>query len=121
LLLLQVRLRWPLVVRAQQPARIPIVSVLWHGTKERELANPFYHWVVQGFENAGLKSGVNVIIDHEFADGRAPLAAMRKAIAEFLREMNIVERSVPDPWLAARTRLRADPNAALAEFDELLG
>jgi putative ABC transport system substrate-binding protein len=59
---------WPVVAHSQQPGRIPVVSILWHGTEERELANPFYHWVVQGFENAGLKPGVNVIIDHQFAD-----------------------------------------------------
>jgi putative ABC transport system substrate-binding protein len=59
---------WPVLARAQQPGRIPIVSVLWHGTEEKELANPFYYWVVQGFEDAGLKPGVNVILDHQFAD-----------------------------------------------------
>jgi putative ABC transport system substrate-binding protein len=59
---------WPLAVEAQQPRRMPVVSILWHGTEEKELSNPFYHWVVQGFENAGLKSGVNVILEHQFAD-----------------------------------------------------
>jgi putative ABC transport system substrate-binding protein len=59
---------WPLVVQAQQPGKIPVVSILWHGSEEKELANPFFHWVVQGFENAGLKPGVNVILDHQFAD-----------------------------------------------------
>ena len=59
---------WPLVAQAQQRGRMPIVSILWHGSEERELANPFFHWVVQGFENAGLKPGVNVILDHQFAD-----------------------------------------------------
>ena len=58
---------WP-VAMAQRPNRIPVVSILWHGTEEKELANPFYRWVVQGFENAGLKPGVNVILDHQFAD-----------------------------------------------------
>ncbi|MFO1158441.1 MAG: ABC transporter substrate-binding protein [Reyranellaceae bacterium] len=59
---------WPVVALAQQPGKIPVVSILWHGTKEKELAHPFYHWVVEGFESAGLKPGVNVILDHEFAD-----------------------------------------------------
>jgi putative ABC transport system substrate-binding protein len=58
----------PVVVRAQQRGRMPVVSILWHGTEAKELANPFYHWVVQGFENAGLKPGVNVLVDHQFAD-----------------------------------------------------
>src|SRR4051812_13244145 len=59
---------WPVLAQAQQSGRIPVVSILWHGTKEKELASPFYHWVVQGFENAGLKPGVNVVLDHQFAD-----------------------------------------------------
>jgi hypothetical protein len=56
-----------------------------------------------------------------FDDGRKPLKETREAAAEFLRETHIVECSVPDPWLAARTRLRADPNAALTELTALLG
>jgi hypothetical protein len=56
-----------------------------------------------------------------FDAGRKPLAQTRESIEAFLRETHVVERSVPDPWLAARERLRADPNAALTEFDELLG
>jgi putative tryptophan/tyrosine transport system substrate-binding protein len=59
---------WPLVARAQQPTRMPVVGVLWHGTREKELSNPFYHWVVQGFEDVGLKSGLNITLDHQFAD-----------------------------------------------------
>jgi putative ABC transport system substrate-binding protein len=59
---------WPMGARAQQRSRVPVVSILWHGTEAKELANPFYHWVVQGFENAGLKPGVNVLLDHQFAD-----------------------------------------------------
>jgi putative ABC transport system substrate-binding protein len=58
----------PVFARAQPRGRIPVVSILWHGTEQKELANPFYHWVVQGFENAGLKPGVNVVLDHQFAD-----------------------------------------------------
>ena len=59
---------WPLAARAQQTGKIPVVSVLWHGTREKELSNPFYHWVVQGFEDVGLKPGVNIALDHHFAD-----------------------------------------------------
>src|SRR5437588_8065705 len=66
--LIGVAAAWPVLVRAQQPGRIPVVSILWHGTKEKELANPFYRWLVQGFENAGLKPGLNVVLDHQFAD-----------------------------------------------------
>src|SRR5262245_15361253 len=58
---------WPFAARAQRRGP-PIVSILWHGSEERELANPFFHWLVQGFENAGLKPGVNVILDHQYAD-----------------------------------------------------
>jgi putative ABC transport system substrate-binding protein len=59
---------WPVVARAQQPTHISVVGVLWHGTREKELANPYYHWVVQGFENVGLKPGINIHLDHQFAD-----------------------------------------------------
>jgi hypothetical protein len=43
-------------------------SWLWHGTREKELSNPFYHWVVQGFEDVGLEPGLNITLDHQFAD-----------------------------------------------------
>ncbi|MFO1157847.1 MAG: ABC transporter substrate-binding protein [Reyranellaceae bacterium] len=59
---------WSSLAQAQQPGKIPVASILWHGTKEKELAQPFYHWMVQGLQNAGLKPGANVILDHEFAD-----------------------------------------------------
>jgi hypothetical protein len=29
---------WPVVARAQKPTRVPVVGVLWHGTREKELA-----------------------------------------------------------------------------------
>jgi hypothetical protein len=32
----------------------------------------------------------------------------------------MIERASPDPWVEARARLRADPNAELPEFDALL-
>jgi len=56
------------VAHAQQRRSVPVVAILWHGSEEREQANPFFHWVVQGFENAGLKPGVSVILDHQYAD-----------------------------------------------------
>ena len=59
---------WPVVAVAQQPTRMPVVGVLWHGTREKELANPYYHWVLQGFEDVGLKPGINIHLDHQFAD-----------------------------------------------------
>jgi putative tryptophan/tyrosine transport system substrate-binding protein len=59
---------WPLAVQAQQRGRMPVVSILWHGSQDREISNPFYHWLVQGFENVDLKPGVNVTLDHQFAD-----------------------------------------------------
>jgi putative tryptophan/tyrosine transport system substrate-binding protein len=59
---------WPVVARAQQPTHMPVVGVLWHGSREKELSNPFYHWVVQGFEDVGLKPGINIHLDHQFAD-----------------------------------------------------
>ena len=54
---------WPVVARAQQPTRMPVVGVLWHGTREKELSNPFYHWVVQCFDDLGLKPGLNITLD----------------------------------------------------------
>ena len=57
---------WPVVALPQ--GKTPVVGILWPGTKEKELANPFYHWFVQGFDNAGLKPGVNVILNHQFAE-----------------------------------------------------
>jgi hypothetical protein len=54
-----------------------------------------------------------------YDQGRRPLAETKKAVAEFLSASNSIERA--SLWVEARKTLRQDPNAALAEFDELLG
>jgi putative tryptophan/tyrosine transport system substrate-binding protein len=59
---------WPAIAAAQTGRRIPVVSVLWHGTEERELASPFYHWFREGFAEAGLKIGTDVILEDVYAD-----------------------------------------------------
>jgi hypothetical protein len=56
-----------------------------------------------------------------FTEGRAPLASLREEVPEFFRTTSVIKRVRPDPWAVAREQLRADPNAALTEFDELLG
>ena len=76
---------WPAGAEAQQRGRMPVVSILWHGSEEKELANPFFHWVVQGFENAGFRAGINIVLDHQYADESdakydelAPMMAARR-------------------------------------------
>lgn len=58
---------FPLEVWAQ-PNKKPLVAILWHGTEERELANPFFGWVNEGIQNAGLRPGENILVEHYFAD-----------------------------------------------------
>lgn len=58
---------WP-VLAAAQTRGAPVVSVLWHGTKEKEMSNPFLGWVVEGFEKTGLNPKKDVTLDHYFAD-----------------------------------------------------
>jgi putative ABC transport system substrate-binding protein len=59
---------WPLAARAQQPGKLPVVSVLWHGTREKELSNPFYHWFREGFSEVGYRVGIDIILEDNFAD-----------------------------------------------------
>jgi len=59
---------WPVVARARQPGRIPVVSVLWHGTRERELSNPYFYWFREGFAEVGYKIGVDIVLEDNFAD-----------------------------------------------------
>jgi len=44
---------WPLAAEAQQPGRIPVVGILWHGSAEKEWASPFYHYVHEDFASHG--------------------------------------------------------------------
>jgi hypothetical protein len=57
-----------------------------------------------------------------FDAGRAPLKETRAAAEDWLRSTNEYERAVPDPFLIARAKLRADPQAELPpELTALLG
>jgi hypothetical protein len=57
-----------------------------------------------------------------FDIGHAPLKETRAAAADFLRSTNAFERAVPEPFLIARAKLRADPQAELPpELTALLG
>jgi hypothetical protein len=57
-----------------------------------------------------------------FDRGRTPLKETRAAAADWLRSTNAYERPVPDPFLIARAKLRADPQAKLPpELTALLG
>lgn len=53
---------------SQTKQGLPLVAILWHGSKDRELANPFFGWVMEGFEAVGLKPNVTIRVQHFFAD-----------------------------------------------------
>jgi putative ABC transport system substrate-binding protein len=65
---------WPLfAARAQQPGRIPVVGALWHGSAEKERANPFYHWAHDDFANLGYISEKTVKFEERYASEKQEL------------------------------------------------
>jgi putative ABC transport system substrate-binding protein len=61
---------WPLAARAQQPANMPVVGILWHGENEREEA---YWFGLQrkSFADLGYIPGKNIIFEDRYADESA--------------------------------------------------
>ena len=56
---------WPLAARAQQPAKVPRIGVLWHAANaEQEGTN--YKAVVKGFADIGYIDGKSVVLEHRF-------------------------------------------------------
>jgi putative tryptophan/tyrosine transport system substrate-binding protein len=56
---------WPLVARAQQKGKIPVVGVLWHaGSAEQE--GPNFKALVEGFDALGYVDGKNIRLEHRF-------------------------------------------------------
>lgn len=51
---------WPFEASSQNARRIPVVSVLWHADRERELANPFFHWFRDGFAEVSSRGYVGI-------------------------------------------------------------
>jgi putative ABC transport system substrate-binding protein len=58
---------WPMMARAQQPAR-PVVGTLLFGS--REAYGPIIAGLKQGLREAGYLEGQNVTVEYRFADGR---------------------------------------------------
>jgi putative tryptophan/tyrosine transport system substrate-binding protein len=56
---------WPCLARAQSPARIPKVGVLWHAANIEE-ETPYYQSLVEGFRNLGYVDGQNITLEHRF-------------------------------------------------------
>jgi putative ABC transport system substrate-binding protein len=59
---------WPLAARAQQPGKIPVVGVLWHGSAEKEWSNPFYHYLHDDFAKLGYIAGKTVRFEERYAN-----------------------------------------------------
>ena len=56
---------WPRLARAQGPAHIPKIGVLWHaGNIEEE--TPYYQNLVEGFRKLGYIDGQNITLEHRF-------------------------------------------------------
>src|SRR5438874_7092179 len=56
---------WPCLARAQRPARIPKVGVLWHAANIEE-ETPYYQSLVEGFRKLGYVDGQNITLEHRF-------------------------------------------------------
>jgi putative tryptophan/tyrosine transport system substrate-binding protein len=57
---------------AQQIARKPRIGVLWHAANIEE-ETPFYQALNEGFRQLGYVNGVNIVIEHRFADEKPEL------------------------------------------------
>src|SRR5262249_28959413 len=58
---------WPLVARAQQGGKIPIVGYLWHaGSPQEEV--PYFEALLEGFAKLGYVDGRNIKLEHRFPD-----------------------------------------------------
>src|SRR4051794_34853776 len=56
---------WSPAVQAQQPAKIPVVGVLWHAANQAEEA-PFFEWIRDGFSQQGYISGKTIIFEDRY-------------------------------------------------------
>src|SRR6266567_9370511 len=56
---------WPRAARAQGPARIPKIGVLWHAANIEE-ETPYYQSLIEGFRNLGYVDGRNITLEHRF-------------------------------------------------------
>jgi putative tryptophan/tyrosine transport system substrate-binding protein len=72
---------WPVVARAQQPAKIPRIGVLWHaGSAEQEGTN--YKALVNGFIDKGFIDGKTIVLEHRFPNEQP--AQFRSMAAELV-------------------------------------
>jgi putative tryptophan/tyrosine transport system substrate-binding protein len=72
---------WPVVARAQQPAKIPRIGVLWHaGSAEQEGTN--YKALVKGFIDKGFIDGKTIVLEHRFPNEQP--AQFRSMAAELV-------------------------------------
>jgi putative ABC transport system substrate-binding protein len=56
---------WPRLARAQAPARVPKVGVLWHAANIEE-ETPYYQSLVEGFRKLGYVDKQNITLEHRF-------------------------------------------------------
>jgi putative tryptophan/tyrosine transport system substrate-binding protein len=104
---------WPLVTRAQQPAR-PVIGILHSQTQASEVTR--IEAIEKGLREAGFIVGQNLTIEHRFADGnndRLPLLT-----AELVRlQVNVIFANTTPPALAAKSATVTIPIVFLTGVD----
>ncbi len=55
----------PFAVKAQQPAKMPRVGVLWHAGSEKE-EEPYFSALRRGFRDLGYVEGQNILLKHRY-------------------------------------------------------
>src|SRR5262245_33913332 len=90
---------WPLAVRAQQAAKLPIVGFLSPTTPATE--SQWYAAFVQRLRELGWIEGRTIAIEYRFAEGRTERFA--EIAAEFVRlKVDVIVTSGTPPVLAAK-------------------
>lgn len=76
---------WPVVARAQQPGKLPVIGILWHAANQAE-ETPLFDWVREGFTRLGYIQGKNILFEDRYA---AEIPERFESLAAELVRMNV--------------------------------
>ena len=92
---------WPLVARANDPARIPKIGVLWHAANPDEEA-PYFTSLIEGFRSLGYGEG-RISLEHRFPAEKPELFASMAAELVAMKPDAIVAVGSAAPYAVKAT------------------